>query len=40
MIVLWVPYTAPVLFDAHFKDKGKNKQPLTPMAVENVKKFG
>ena len=26
-------------FDAHFKDKGDNKRPLTPMSVQNVKKW-
>ena len=26
-------------FDAHSKDKGDNKRPLTPMYVQNVKKW-
>ena len=25
--------------DAHFKDKGDNKRPLTPMAMQNVNKW-
>ena len=31
-------YTAPVLVDAHFKEKGNNKRPSTPMSVQNKKK--
>ena len=33
MIAQCVPYTAPVFVDAHFKEKGENRRPLTPMAV-------
>ena len=32
MLVQCVPSTAPV-FVAHFKDKGDNKRPLTPLSV-------
>ena len=40
MIVLWVPLTLPrYSFDAHFKDKGDNLRFLTPMSVQNVKKW-
>ena len=44
MIVLYGSLTLPrCSFDAHFKDKGDNLRPLTPMSVQNVKrvaKFG
>ena len=29
----------PKSFDAHLKDKGDNKRPLTPMSAKNEKKW-
>ena len=37
-MIAYVSLTLPrCKFEAHFKDEGDNKRPLTPMSVQNVK---
>ena len=37
-MIAYVSFTLPrCKFEAHFKDEGDNKRPLTPLSVQNVK---